>query len=76
MYFSYSHEIDEIYRLRDMTVVCAKCKLRLVIDVTQPGIKYCKCHDVEPLSSNLENSKSFFSTAVQFIIARHYRNKV
>lgn len=42
---SYKKEIEGIYRLRESTVVCAKCHLRIVIDVQQPGVKYCTCHD-------------------------------
>ncbi|XP_076164774.1 stAR-related lipid transfer protein 7, mitochondrial isoform X2 [Ptiloglossa arizonensis] len=41
----YKKEIEGIYRLRESTVVCAKCHLRIVIDVQQPGVKYCTCHD-------------------------------
>ncbi|XP_043265609.1 stAR-related lipid transfer protein 7, mitochondrial-like isoform X2 [Colletes gigas] len=36
---------DELNGLRDSTVVCAKCQLRIVIDVRQSGIKYCTCTD-------------------------------
>ncbi|XP_077259626.1 stAR-related lipid transfer protein 7, mitochondrial isoform X1 [Temnothorax americanus] len=39
----YNREIEGIYRLRDSTVVCAKCHLRIIIDTVQPDVKYCKC---------------------------------
>lgn len=43
---SYSRELEGIYKLRDSTVVCTKCHLRIVIDNAskQPGIEYCQCH--------------------------------
>lgn len=40
----HNREIEGIHKLRDSTVVCAKCHLRLVIDVVQPNVKYCKCN--------------------------------
>ncbi|XP_072759495.1 stAR-related lipid transfer protein 7, mitochondrial [Anoplolepis gracilipes] len=43
----YNCEIEGIYKLRDSTVVCAKCHLRIVIDVVQPNVKYCKCNGVQ-----------------------------
>ncbi|KAJ8674111.1 hypothetical protein QAD02_005373 [Eretmocerus hayati] len=43
----YSQEIEKIYKLRELTVVCPECHLRLVIDVTQPGIQYCQCHKIK-----------------------------
>ncbi|XP_025990928.1 stAR-related lipid transfer protein 7, mitochondrial isoform X2 [Solenopsis invicta] len=39
----YNREIEGIYRLRDSTVVCTKCHLRIIIDTVQPDVKYCKC---------------------------------
>lgn len=44
---SYKNEIRGIHKLMDSTVVCAKCNLRRVIDICQPGIKYCKCTDCQ-----------------------------
>ena len=41
---SYCQEIQDIRKLRDSTVVCSTCKLRLVIDTKQPGVEYCQCH--------------------------------
>nr|XP_012146914.1 PREDICTED: stAR-related lipid transfer protein 7, mitochondrial-like isoform X1 [Megachile rotundata] len=41
---SYKQEIEGIHRLKDSTVICAKCHQRIVIDVQQPGIKYCTCY--------------------------------
>ncbi|XP_029052762.2 stAR-related lipid transfer protein 7, mitochondrial-like isoform X2 [Osmia bicornis bicornis] len=41
---SYKQEIEGIHRLRDSTVICAICHQRIVIDVRQPGIKYCTCY--------------------------------
>ncbi|KAK2579200.1 hypothetical protein KPH14_002720 [Odynerus spinipes] len=43
---SYSQELEGIYKLRDSTVVCTKCRLRIIIDSSskQPGIEYCQCH--------------------------------
>ncbi|XP_070170560.1 stAR-related lipid transfer protein 7, mitochondrial isoform X2 [Polyergus mexicanus] len=43
----YNREIEGIHRLRDSTVVCAKCHLRIVIDIVQPNVKYCKCNGVQ-----------------------------
>lgn len=40
---SYKQEIEEMYKLRDTTLVCPNCHLRIVIDVQQPGIEYCSC---------------------------------
>lgn len=42
---SYSQELKGIYKLRDDTVVCKKCHLRICIDNAskQPGIEYCIC---------------------------------
>ncbi|XP_012223145.1 stAR-related lipid transfer protein 7, mitochondrial-like [Linepithema humile] len=48
----YNNEIEGIYRLRDSTVICAKCHLRIVIDVVQPDVKYCKCSCQSFASSN------------------------
>ncbi|XP_043286679.1 stAR-related lipid transfer protein 7, mitochondrial-like [Venturia canescens] len=45
---SYSKEIEGIYKLRDATVVCEKCHLRLVVDTAQAGVKYCTCHSAKP----------------------------
>ncbi|KZC10567.1 PREDICTED: stAR-related lipid transfer protein 7, mitochondrial-like [Dufourea novaeangliae] len=42
---SYKQEIEGIYKLKDTTVVCSHCGLRIVIDVQQPGVKYCMCRD-------------------------------
>lgn len=42
---SYKQEIEGIYKLRDTTVVCPNCNLRIVIDVQQPGVNYCICQD-------------------------------
>ncbi|XP_054010029.1 stAR-related lipid transfer protein 7, mitochondrial-like isoform X2 [Hylaeus anthracinus] len=39
----YKKEIEGIHRLRDSTVICAKCHLRIVIDTKQPDVKYCTC---------------------------------
>ncbi|KAF7412236.1 hypothetical protein HZH66_001132 [Vespula vulgaris] len=46
---SYRQEIESIYKLRDSTVICSKCHLRIVIDngSKQPGIEYCKCDGVK-----------------------------
>ncbi|XP_012522289.1 stAR-related lipid transfer protein 7, mitochondrial isoform X3 [Monomorium pharaonis] len=49
--YRYNCEIEGIYRLRDSTVVCAKCHLRIIIDTIQPDVKYCKC-GVQPSASN------------------------
>lgn len=53
---SYKEEIEGIHRLRECTVVCAKCHLRMIIDVTQPGIKYCKCYGATPTAASNESS--------------------
>lgn len=50
--YRYIHEMEKIQRLRDCTVVCAKCHLRIVIDVIQSNVKYCKCNGVQPITSN------------------------
>ncbi|XP_046813414.1 stAR-related lipid transfer protein 7, mitochondrial-like isoform X1 [Vespa crabro] len=46
---SYSQEIEDIYKLRDCTVICTNCHLRIIIDNAskQPGIEYCKCDGVK-----------------------------
>ncbi|XP_043667368.1 stAR-related lipid transfer protein 7, mitochondrial-like [Vespula pensylvanica] len=46
---SYRQEIESIYKLRDSTVICSKCHLRIVIDNgnKQEGIEYCKCDGVK-----------------------------
>lgn len=44
LYFlSYSQEIEAIHKLRDATVVCTVCQLRLIIDNTHPNVEYCTC---------------------------------
>ncbi|XP_011154538.1 stAR-related lipid transfer protein 7, mitochondrial isoform X2 [Harpegnathos saltator] len=48
----YIHEIEGIQRLRDCTVVCAKCHLRIIIDVIQSNVKYCKCTGAQCTASN------------------------
>ncbi|XP_012252654.2 stAR-related lipid transfer protein 7, mitochondrial [Athalia rosae] len=52
---NYSLELAEIYRLKEKTVTCANCHLRLVIDVTQQGVKYCTCHGVKPALASTQN---------------------
>ncbi|XP_076651276.1 stAR-related lipid transfer protein 7, mitochondrial [Halictus rubicundus] len=52
---SYKQEIEGIYKLRDTTVVCPKCHLRIVIDVQQPGVKYCVCQDNKNKSDATSN---------------------
>lgn len=52
----YNNEIEGIYKLRDSTVVCAKCHLRIVIDVVQPDVKYCKCSCQSSALSNNQDS--------------------
>ncbi|XP_033308228.1 stAR-related lipid transfer protein 7, mitochondrial-like isoform X1 [Bombus bifarius] len=37
-------DIEKIHKLRDITVICPKCHLRIMIDAQQPGIKYCTCY--------------------------------
>jgi len=56
----YNREIEGIYRLRDSTVVCAKCHLRIVIDTVQPDVKYCKCNGVQPSAASNEDCRFFF----------------
>lgn len=41
---SYASEIEVIHMLRDSSVVCEKCHLRLVIDQKRNDVKYCTCH--------------------------------
>ncbi|XP_058797761.1 stAR-related lipid transfer protein 7, mitochondrial-like [Phymastichus coffea] len=41
--YSYSREIESIHKLRNLTVLCPKCNLRLVVDINQPSIQYCQC---------------------------------
>ncbi|KOC59167.1 StAR-related lipid transfer protein 7, mitochondrial [Habropoda laboriosa] len=41
---SCKQEIEGIHKLKDSTVICAKCHLRIVIDAQQPGVKYCTCY--------------------------------
>ncbi|XP_014488955.1 PREDICTED: stAR-related lipid transfer protein 7, mitochondrial-like isoform X2 [Dinoponera quadriceps] len=48
----YIHEIEGIHRLRECTVICAKCHLRIVVDVIQSNVKYCKCNGVQSTASN------------------------
>ncbi|XP_020287537.1 stAR-related lipid transfer protein 7, mitochondrial-like isoform X2 [Pseudomyrmex gracilis] len=48
----YNNEIEGIYKLRNSTVVCAKCHLRIVIDVVQPDVKYCKCSGAQSTCAN------------------------
>ncbi|XP_008209044.1 stAR-related lipid transfer protein 7, mitochondrial isoform X1 [Nasonia vitripennis] len=48
--YSYSQEIDGIYRLREATVICPECHLRLIVDIHQPGVKYCQCSKVKRAS--------------------------
>lgn len=45
--YRHFHEIEWIQRLQECTVMCAKCHLRIVIDVRQPNVKYCKCAGVQ-----------------------------
>lgn len=52
---SYKQEIEGIYKLRDTTVVCPNCHLRIVIDVQQPGVKYCTCQDNKNKSDATSN---------------------
>lgn len=53
---SYKEEIEGIHRLKESTVVCAKCHLRTIIDVTQPGINYCKCYGATPVTTSNEDT--------------------
>ncbi|KAK0080945.1 hypothetical protein PV325_013069 [Microctonus aethiopoides] len=39
----YSQEIEAIHKLRDATVVCTVCQLRLIIDNPHPNVEYCTC---------------------------------
>ncbi|XP_033324643.2 stAR-related lipid transfer protein 7, mitochondrial [Megalopta genalis] len=55
---SYKQEIEGIYKLRDTTVVCPNCHLRIIIDVQQPGIKYCTCQDNKTKYSATDNQDS------------------
>ncbi|XP_050449070.1 stAR-related lipid transfer protein 7, mitochondrial-like isoform X2 [Cataglyphis hispanica] len=48
----YKCEIEGIHTLRDSTVVCTKCHLRIVIDIVQPNVKYCKCGVQSSLTSS------------------------
>lgn len=51
----YNHEIEGIYRLRDSTVVCAKCHLRIIIDTVQRDVKYCKCSKAQCSAASTED---------------------
>ncbi|KAI4500635.1 hypothetical protein M0802_004227 [Mischocyttarus mexicanus] len=46
---SYNQEIEGIYKLRDSTVICTNCHLRIIIDNAskQSGIEYCNCDGVK-----------------------------
>ncbi|XP_011645417.1 stAR-related lipid transfer protein 7, mitochondrial-like isoform X1 [Pogonomyrmex barbatus] len=67
----YNQEIEGIYRLRDSTVVCAKCHLRIIIDTVQPDIKYCKCNEVQPSAvSNEDHSWQPFIERQDMLIWR------
>ncbi|XP_015592069.1 stAR-related lipid transfer protein 7, mitochondrial [Cephus cinctus] len=57
--YSYSKEIDGIYKLRESTVTCNNCHQRLVIDVTQTGIEYCKCHGAKAAIANCQNEEEW-----------------
>lgn len=52
---SYKQEMDGIHRLKESTVVCAKCHLRIIIDSPRPGIKYCTCHDTRPTATTYQD---------------------
>ncbi|XP_076678435.1 stAR-related lipid transfer protein 7, mitochondrial isoform X2 [Andrena cerasifolii] len=41
---SYKQEMEGIYKLRHSTVICPKCHQRIVVDIHQPGVKYCECY--------------------------------
>lgn len=41
---SYTHELDEIYKLLANTVMCSQCHKRLIIDTRQDGVTYCNCY--------------------------------
>ncbi|XP_017765032.1 PREDICTED: stAR-related lipid transfer protein 7, mitochondrial-like isoform X2 [Eufriesea mexicana] len=41
---SYKQEIKVIDKLKESTVMCAKCHQRIIIDTQQPGINYCTCY--------------------------------
>lgn len=59
--YSYSKEIEIIHNLRDSTVVCRDCQLRLVIDSKQADVNYCKCQGNKSsyVSTNNEQWKPF-----------------
>ncbi|XP_070170562.1 stAR-related lipid transfer protein 7, mitochondrial isoform X4 [Polyergus mexicanus] len=67
----YNREIEGIHRLRDSTVVCAKCHLRIVIDIVQPNVKYCKCNGVQSsVASNQDYSWQPFIERQDMLIWR------
>ncbi|XP_057332703.1 stAR-related lipid transfer protein 7, mitochondrial [Microplitis mediator] len=43
--YSYADEIKVIHKLRNTTVVCENCNLRLIIDKKQPNVSYCTCNN-------------------------------
>lgn len=48
---SYNQEIEQIYKLKDSTVVCGKCRLRIIVDSERPGVKYCRCQGLKPMAT-------------------------
>ncbi|XP_074116093.1 stAR-related lipid transfer protein 7, mitochondrial isoform X1 [Cotesia typhae] len=55
--YSYADEIKTIHKLRNTTVVCENCHLRLIIDKKQPNVTYCTCNKSKSINSseNIEN---------------------
>lgn len=44
MLASCKRDIEGIHRLKDITLICPKCHLRVMIDTQQPDINYCTCN--------------------------------
>ncbi|XP_033214018.1 stAR-related lipid transfer protein 7, mitochondrial-like isoform X2 [Belonocnema kinseyi] len=56
---SFVHEIDEIYKLLDSTLMCSQCHERLVVDVIQIGVNYCNCQGNKPVTAACRAGESW-----------------
>lgn len=73
---SFFQDIDIVYKLRESTITCSKCKHRTIIDVQAPNIDYCMCSQKENNCSD-ENNWIPFLERKDIIVWRkedpHYR---
>lgn len=56
---SCKRDIEEIHRLKDITLICPKCHLRVVIDTQQPNINYCTCNGGKFSATSNEDSEGW-----------------